>query len=66
MLSMRQTLSYSLYNAGNKNIQNVDFSESVIEKMASKYSNCTEMSWEVRYFIPFGLYIPICIDFDVS
>lgn len=41
-------LSSELYKRGFKNIQNIDFSENVIHKMSSKYSNLPEMTWKVR------------------
>lgn len=43
-----KALSSELYKRGFKNIQNIDFSETVIHKMSSKYSNMPEMTWKVR------------------
>ena len=41
-------LSSELYKKGFKNIQNIDFSANVIQKMSSKYSELSEMTWKVR------------------
>ncbi|KAK9429924.1 S-adenosyl-L-methionine-dependent methyltransferase [Lipomyces doorenjongii] len=41
------TLSKDLYDAGLKNIANVDFSETCIEQMAMLYKNESEMTWDV-------------------
>jgi len=41
-------LSSQLYKKGFINIQNIDFSENVIQKMSSKYSKMSEMTWKVR------------------
>ena len=42
------TFSRDLYNAGYKNITNIDFSAVVIDKMKEKYKlECPEMTWEV-------------------
>ena len=48
LADMVKGLSSELYKRGFKNIQNIDFSETVIHKMSSKYSNLPEMTWKVR------------------
>jgi hypothetical protein len=47
-----QTLSSSLYKDGYRNIQNIDFSESVIEKMLTMHSDFPAMTWEVKVLSP--------------
>jgi hypothetical protein len=49
---MYQTLSSSLYKDGYRNIQNIDFSERVIEKMSTMHSDFPEMTWDVRGLSP--------------
>src|ERR1700687_4520589 len=56
---IEQTLSYSLYQDGYRHIQNIDFSESVIEKMSAKYSGLTQMTWEVRHLLSAGIYASV-------
>lgn len=41
------TLSADLYNAGYKNIVNMDYSPVVIDRMRTKYADMSEMTWDV-------------------
>ena len=54
IIDMKQTLSSGLYRNGYRNILNVDFSETVISRMAEKYSDMTDMNWKVTLACPHG------------